>query len=139
MWEYIVEARGIENARQICREEDDFGFVRNYLDPALAEKLGLFTYEARRDGEIKVTGRDIEAVREAILAPRFNFGAPRIRVSELRHDGTLTLEHDHASDGRGLDLERAARVLAYLQRVWRRPVTLHTVDARGAAHEVTQA
>jgi len=137
MWENIVEQQGIEKARQIRREEDDFGFIRNYLDRELAEKLGLFVFEAREDGEIKVAARDLDAVREAILAPRFNYGAPRICVSELRHDGTLALIHDHHSDGRGLDLERAAKVLEYVQRVWRRPVILHTTDTHGAAHELT--
>ncbi|MBI3052996.1 MAG: SpoVR family protein, partial [Betaproteobacteria bacterium] len=136
LWENIVERQGIEKARQICRDEDDFGFIRNYLDRELAEKLGLFVFEARDDGEIRVAARDIDAVREAILAPRFNYGAPRICVSELRHDGTLVLIHDHHSDGRGLDLERAARVLEYVQRVWRRPVILHTTDSHGAAHEL---
>ena len=137
MWEDIVEKQGIEKARQICREEDDFGFIRNYLDRELAEKLGLFVFEAREDGEIKVTTRDIESVREAILAPKFNYGAPRIYVSEMHHDGTLVLVHDHHGDGRGLDLKRAASVLEYVQRVWRRPVILHTADAGGAAHEIT--
>jgi len=136
MWEHIVEEQGIEQARRICREEDDFGFVRNYLDRDLAKKLGLFVYEARSGGEIQITGRNIDAVREAILAPKFNYGAPRIAVSELRHDGTLVLVHDHASDGRGLDLNRASRVLDYLHGVWRRPVILHTVDARGEPHEL---
>ena len=136
IWENIVEKQGIEKARQIRREEDDFGFIRNYLDRELAEKLGLFVFEAREDGEIKVAARDLDSVREAILAPRFNYGAPRICVSELRHDGTLALIHDHHSDGRGLDLERAARVLEYVQRVWRRPVILHTTDTYGAAHEL---
>ena len=87
-------------------------------------------------GEIKIASRDIDAVREAILAPKFNYGAPRIAVSELRTDGTLVLVHDHASDGLGLDLGRAARVLEYVHRVWRRPVTLHTVDARGEPQEL---
>jgi len=137
MWEDIVEKQGIEKARQIRREEDDFGFIRNYLDRELAEKLGLFVFQAREDGEIKITARDIDGVREAILAPKFNFGAPRIHVSELRHDGTLVLGHDHHGDGRGLDLDRATRVLEYLHRVWRRPVILHTADAHGAAHELT--
>jgi stage V sporulation protein R len=136
MWEHIVETQGMERARQICREEDDFGFIRNYFDRKLAEKLGLFTYEAREDGEIRITGRELDSVIEAILAPRFNYGVPRICVSELRHDGTLVLAHDHESDGRGLDLARAARVLEYLHRVWRRPVMLHTVDTRGEPHEV---
>jgi len=137
LWEHIVEKHGIEQARRICCEEDDFGFIRNYLDRELAEKLGLFVFEARKDGEIKVAARDLDAVREAILAPKFNYGAPRICVSELRHDGTLVLIHDHHSDGRGLDLDRAARVLEYVQRVWRRPVILQTTDTHGAAHELT--
>jgi stage V sporulation protein R len=136
MWEHIVEQQGLEQAKRICREEDDFGFIRNYLDRDLTKKLGLFTYEAHNDGEIKITGRDIDGVREAILAPKFNYGAPRIAVSELRHDGTLVLVHDHASDGRGLDVNRAARVLEYVHRVWRRPVILHTADARGEPQEL---
>ena len=136
MWEQIVERQGLEKARDIRREEDDFGFIRNYLEPELAERLGLFVYEAHRDGEIKVADRKINAVREAILAPKFNYGAPRIHVAELRHDGTLVLSHDHTQDGRGLDLERASRVLHYVSRVWRRPVILHTVDARGSPREL---
>ena len=136
IWEQIVEKHGLEKAREIRREEDDFGFVRNYLDPELAERLGLFVYQARRDGEVKLMERKANAVREAILAPKFNYGAPRIHVAEMRHDGTLVLNHDHANDGRGLDLERASRVLHYVSRVWRRPVILHTTDGRGSTREL---
>jgi stage V sporulation protein R len=137
MWERIVDKHGLEAARRICAEEDDFGFVRNYLDPQLAEELDLFVYEASDDGSIKVLSRDIHAVREAILAPRFNFGSPRVAVTELNVDGSLTLVHDHGSDGRGLDVKRAERVLDYMVRVWRRPVTLHTVDERGSSKVLT--
>ena len=136
MWEHIVEKQGLEKARQVCREEDDFGFVRNYLDHDLAEKLGLFTFEADRSGEIRVAGRDLNQIREAVIGHKFNYGAPRIAVSELHHDGTLVLIHDHASDGRGLDLNTAERVLGYVHRVWRRPVRLHTVDGRGMSREL---
>jgi stage V sporulation protein R len=48
---------------------------------------------------------------------------------ELRQDGTLVLQHDTQIDGRGLDPERARRVLEYVQRMWRRPVQIRTVDA----------
>ncbi len=131
MWDNIVEKHGLERARAIMREEDDFGFVRNYLDKDLAEKLGLFVWEAKDDGEIKVAGRDINRVRETILAHRFNYGAPRISISEMRQDGTLVLDHDHRTDGRGLDLARAERVMKYVHRLWRRPVKLVTVDSDG--------
>ena len=133
IWERVVAQRGIDAARDICAEEDDFGFVRNYLDAELAAELDLFVYTASGDGEIKVTSRDIHAIREAILTPKFNFGSPRVAATHLDADGSLTLVHDHRSDGRGLDIRRAERVLDYVLKIWRRPVTLHTVDERGNA------
>ena len=136
MWERIVDKQGIEAARKIVREEDDFGFIRNHLDRELADELDLFVYEANQDGQIKIESRDIHAVREAILAPKFNFGAPRIYAKKINLDGSLELVHDHQADGRGLDLARAERVLEYVERVWRRPVTLTTIDNRGQETEV---
>jgi stage V sporulation protein R len=137
LWEHIVEAHGLERARQVMREEDDFGFIRNYLDRDLAEKLSLFVFEVRQGDEIRVADRDLEAVREAILAPKFNFGAPRVAAVETKSDGGLVLAHEHASDGRGLDAGRAKKVLEYTRRVWRRPVRLHTVNDRGEPVELT--
>ena len=118
-------------ARAICREEDDFGFIRNYLDQEMADKLDLFVYEMRKDGETKIVNRDIHAIREAILAPKYNFGAPAIAVARVAADGGLDLTHDYLHDGRGLDLPQAEKVLDYVTRMWRRPVSLHTVDFRG--------
>ena len=136
MWEDIVEKHGIEQARRICREEDDFSFIRNYLGPDLAEKLELFVYQKHINGDIRVADRDIHAIREAILAPKFNYGAPRIAATAMGQDGSLELTHDHKSDGRGLDMGRADRVLEYIGRVWRRPVTLHTIDDRGYTRDI---
>jgi stage V sporulation protein R len=131
LWEHIIDKHGMEKARQICREEDDFGFIRNYLDQELADKLDLFVYEARKDGETKIATRDIHAIREAILAPKFNYGAPSVAVAQVGADGSLDLRHDYLHDGRGLELTQAERVMEYVARVWRRPVSLHTVDFRG--------
>jgi stage V sporulation protein R len=137
IWEHLIEKKGIEAARQICKEEDDFGFIRNYLDDELAEKLELFVYETHDDGGIRIADRNIHAIREAILAPKFNYGAPRIAVTQLHVDGSLELVHDHQSDGRGLDVGRAERVLEYIARVWRRPVSLHTVGNSGNARVIS--
>jgi stage V sporulation protein R len=137
MWEDIIEKHGLEAARRIVKEEDDFGFIRNYLTRELIEKLELFVYEARDDGDIRIADNSVHAVHEAILAPKFNYGAPRIAANHLHVDGSLQLVHDHQSDGRGVDLARAERVLEYIGRVWRRPVTLHTVGERGEARVVT--
>jgi stage V sporulation protein R len=133
IWDQILRERGIEEARRIMSEEDDFSFVRNYLEPSLAEKLDLFVYSAKANGEVRVTESTIDELRESILAPKYNFGASRVHVDELKSDGTLELRHDHATDARGLDPERSRRVLEYVARVWKRPVKLHTVDAKGEA------
>jgi stage V sporulation protein R len=137
MWEDIIEKHGLDNARRIMKEEDDFGFVRNYLTKDLIEKLELFVYEQRGDGDIRIAENNVHAVHEAILSPKFNYGAPRIAANHLHVDGSLQLVHDHQSDGRGLDLSRSERVLEYIGKVWRRPVTLHTVGERGEARVVT--
>jgi stage V sporulation protein R len=137
IWERIVEKHGIERAREVRRDEDDFGFIRNWLDEELAKEAGLFVYETRPGDEIRVATKDINAIREAILGPKFNFGSPRVAATDLKHDGTLTLAHDHASDGRGLDVTRAKRVLDYVHRVWRRPVKLATTNERNENVELT--
>jgi len=136
IWEDIIERDGIEAARRICAEEDDFGFVRNYLSAELADKLELFTYQERNDGETRVLSRDIHDVREAILGPKYNYGAPCIAVERMHEDFSLVLRHDHDRDGRGLDLAQAEQVLKYVAQVWRRPVMLHTADFRGVARTI---
>ncbi|OBV37745.1 SpoVR family protein [Janthinobacterium psychrotolerans] len=131
IWEHIIARQGLEAARRICRDDDDFSFIRNYLDAELADRLGLFVHESRHDGETRLASRDLHAIREAILAPKYHYGAPCIAATLLNDDGSLVLRHDHQRDGRGLALEQAEQVLAYIARIWRRPVTLHTADFRG--------
>jgi len=136
MWEKIIASDGLEAARGIMEQDDDFAFVRNHLTRELAEELGLFRYSARSDGQITVLDHDLGALHEAVLAPKYNFGAPIVSAARVRNDGTLELTHDSGTDGRGLDLERSAKVLAYLQRVWRRPIVLTTVNQAGSALEL---
>ena len=131
IWDRFIEAHGIEQARTIMQSEDDFGFVRNHLDADLADELNIFVYDAKKNGEIKVTDNEIHHLHEAILSPKFNFGAPRVCVTEVGIDGALELSHEHGIDGRGLDTERGQKVIDYIHRVWRRPVTMHTLDASG--------
>jgi stage V sporulation protein R len=137
MWEKIVERDGLEAARHIMEQDDDFGFVRNYLTRELAEELNLFRFSARSDGQIKVLDHDLTGLHEAVLSPKYNFGAPSVSASHVRSDGTLELIHDSKVDGRGLDLERSRKVLEYVHRVWRRPIVLTTVNQAGSTLELT--
>jgi stage V sporulation protein R len=135
LWEEIVKNSGMEAARQVMKEDDDFSFLRNHLTREIAAEMGLFRYQRQQNGPIKVVSADVDDLHESLLLDKYNFGAPRVLVSEVRHDGTLVLEHDSRLDGRGLDPERARKVLEYVKHVWRRPVLLKTVDAAAAAVE----
>jgi len=137
LWERLIAERGFTAAREIMQQEDDFGFIRNYLTAEIADDLDLFVYSASREGSVRVTESTIDQLRETILAPKFNFGAPRVAVEDLGSDGSLTLRHHYRDDGRGLDAERARHVLDYVQQVWRRPVRLITVDGRGEETSLT--
>lgn len=131
MWNHIIEEKGLDDAREIMHQEDDFGFVRNYLTEEMADELKLIQYEQIGADKYKIIERNMETLKESIVAHKFNFGAPQIQVKSVQSDGTLLLEHQYKVDGRGLDLFRADKVLNYIYSVWRRPVVLHTVDEIG--------
>lgn len=137
MWEDIVEREGMDGARRIMHEDDDVSFIRNYLGADLAAKLQLFRFAADSSGSMKVLETDLHALHEVIVGSKYNFGAPSIAASHVRVDGTLELTHDHQADGRGIDVERAKNVLEYVERVWRRPVILHTIDSQGTALDLS--
>jgi stage V sporulation protein R len=79
---------------------------------------------------------DLSALHDALLAPKYGFGAPTVSAAHIAVDGKLELQHDHVTDGRGLDPERGRKVLEYIARVWRRPVSVMTVDNDGRASEL---
>jgi stage V sporulation protein R len=137
LWEEIVKRAGIDAALQIRREDDDFSFLRNHLTHDLAKDMGLFRYQRQQNGQFKVVGSEIEALQEGLLLEKYNFGAPRVSVIEVRSDGTLVLQHDTQLDGRGLDVERTRKVLQYVKSVWRRPVLLKTLNAASQPVEVS--
>ena len=136
IWENIVEERGLEGARKIMCEDDDFGFVRNHLTLELAQELKLFRFKGPATGTLTVQEMDLPLLHEALLAPKYAFGAPTVNATRVHVDGKLELVHDHTTDGRGLDPERARKVLEYIARVWRRPVTIATVDNDNRAVEI---
>ena len=71
MWEKIVEAEGVDGARSIMRENDDFGFIRNYLTSELAA-----TYEV---GGTVYTVEDV-----GNLLAEVDFNGPEPKLSDIR-------------------------------------------------------
>jgi stage V sporulation protein R len=139
IWEKLIEKHGLDFARRTMIEDDDFSFVRNHLTAELASELKLFRYKRQPNGSYLVQEHDLHALHEALLAPKYGFGAPSVSVHRVQVDGRLELVHDHVTDGRGLDPERARRVLEYIVRVWRRPVAITTIDDEKRPVEITIA
>jgi stage V sporulation protein R len=137
LWEEIIKEGGIDAARQVMREDDDFSFLRNHLTRKMAEDMGLFRFQKQPNGPVKVLAEDIDELRETLLKDKYNFGAPRVSAVEIRNNGTLVLEHNSDIDRRGLDTDVARKVLEYVVHVWRRPVVLRTIDAASKSVEVS--
>jgi stage V sporulation protein R len=131
------------NGRQklfaVRRDEDDISFLRNYLTTELVEQLDMFAYDRPcthppgqrcvRCQEVVITDRARDAVVEALLTPRYNYGVPRIVIREVANN-VLCLEHlDRGTTY--LDRSYANHTLDYVAELWRRTVQLLTSDAEG--------
>ena len=126
LWEEIIRAEGIETTRQeVVREDDNFRVLRNYGTQKRAADMGLFRYrEAARHGAVQVLAGDIDELRDTLFS-----GDPQLRCpagcrccsSQQRH---ARVRRDSDIDKRGLDVDRAGKVLEYIAHVWRRPAAV---------------
>ena len=130
---------GRDKLFEVRRTEDDLSFLRNYLTPELVQRLNLFAYgsncthppgqQCLQCQNIVITSRERDMVVEALLAPRYNYGVPRIVVQEVVNN-TLCLEHlDRATTY--LDRQYATNTLTFMVELWKHPVHLLTSDERG--------
>jgi len=136
---------GRQKLFEVRRTEDDISFLRNYLTIELIEKLKLFTYgrpcthppgqHCAQCEHVVITSREHEAILEMLLAPRYNYGVPRIVVRDVVNNA-LYLEH---LDRTTTFLERrfAAQTLAYIAELWKHPVYLLTSDEHGKEVSLT--
>jgi len=137
IWESVIKDKGLDFARQIMCGDDDFAFVRNHLTLDLVNELELFRYKGPSNGTMTVQEADLASLHDAMLAPKYGFGAPTVSAVHVHVDGKLELLHDHVTDGRGLDPDKGRKVLDYIARVWRRPVTVTTVDSDNRSVEIS--
>jgi stage V sporulation protein R len=130
---------GRQKLFEVRRSEDDISFLRNYLTTELVEKLQLFAYgsdckhppgqRCSNCENIVITDRERDAVVEALLTPRYNYGMPRIVVRDVVNN-ILHLEHlERATTF--LDRQFANQTLAYIAELWKHPVYLLTSDESG--------
>lgn len=136
---------GRQKLFEVRRTEDDISFLRNYLTIELVEKLELFAYgsscnhppgqRCRQCEQVVITSRERDAIVEALVAPRYNYGIPRIVVRDVVNN-TLYLEHLDRNTT-FLDRRFAAQTLAYIAELWKHPVFLRTNDEHGKEVNLT--
>ncbi|MCZ6875968.1 MAG: SpoVR family protein, partial [bacterium] len=130
---------GREKIFEVRRVEDDISFIRNYLTVELVEKLGLFAYgrncqhpagqNCPKCQDVVITSRERDAVVEALLTPRYAYGAPRIAVQDVVKN-ELYIEHlDRQTTF--LDRRYADQTIAYIGELWGHAVHLLTSDEQG--------
>ena len=130
---------GREMIFEVRRSEDDISFLRNYLTIELVEKLNLFNYGSNcthppgqkclQCENIVIKSRDRDAVVEALIAPRYNYGVPQIVVSAVANN-VLQLEHI-GRETSYLDRKFTNETLGYVAELWKHPVQLLTSNERG--------
>jgi len=107
----------------------DASFLRRWLTPALMRELDLFRY-AEKGSELVVTDVSDDSgwqtVRDTLIQTIGTNGIPIIRVVDADWGGARTLLLRHEHDGRDLELRSAEHTLAYVQRLWGRPVRMET-------------
>ena len=137
---------GRQKLFEVRRTEDDISFLRNYLTVELMEKLELFSYgrpcthppgqRCAQCENVVITSREEEAVREALLAPRYNYGVPRIVIRDVLSNG-LYLEHlDRATTF--LDRPFASNTLDFIAELWKHRVCLLTSNETGGDISLTR-
>jgi stage V sporulation protein R len=137
---------GRQKLFEVRRTEDDISFLCNYLTAELMEKLELFTYgrpcthppgqRCPQCERVVITSRDQEAILEALVAPRYNYGVPRIVIHDVVNNA-LYLEHLDRNTT-FLDRRFATQTLAYIAELWKHPVSLLTNDEHGNAVNLTE-
>lgn len=122
---------GYQKIHEVCANEDDISFIRNWLSEDLAKKLKLFSYKNIRssagDDAIEVTGTELDAIKEVLIKDLYNYRAPLIKVVGVE-DGILQLEHASIDIGT-LDPKHLAMVMGYVHQAWGDAVSIKTIDA----------
>ena len=85
LWEEIIKKAGIDAARQVMREDDDFSFLRNHLTREIADEWASSATTASRTAPSKWLPRTSTSCRRACCS-RSTISAPR--ASRWRRSAT---------------------------------------------------
>jgi stage V sporulation protein R len=123
---------GRQKIFEVRRLYNDVTFIDEFLTPEFVAEQKLYTFGFnQRNDRWEIESRKFQQVKEKLLFSLTNAGQPFIYVMDSNHGnrGELMLWHDHM--GVDLRVDWARDVLRSLERIWRRPVEIHSkVDGK---------
>jgi stage V sporulation protein R len=124
---------GLQRIFEVRKLYNDVTFIDEFFTEDFCRDERFFTFAwNERAGSWEIQSREFQKVKQKLLFQLTNFGHPFIYVEDANFEnkGELLLRHQH--EGSDLRLDQARDTLCNLERVWRRPVNLHTrVDGKG--------
>jgi stage V sporulation protein R len=115
----------------LVREVDrDVSFLRQYLTEDLIRELNLFKHEKFGEDRKVTKVADKEGWRDIKEIFIKNAGCnifPVIKIEDADYQKNRSLFLKHYHDGRDLEIEYAEKTLAYIYKLWQRPVILETI------------
>jgi stage V sporulation protein R len=120
---------GRQKIFEVRRIYNDVTFVDAFLNQEVCDRLKLYVYgyDSRAERHV-VVDRDWRKVKEQILFSLTNLGQPIVQVVDANFENRGELYLRHQFEGVPLDEARAVDTLKNVQRLWRRPVHLETVE-----------
>lgn len=114
---------------EVRKSHNDITFIDEFFTPDFCERQQLFTYKFNpRTGRNEIETRDFETIKGKLLNQLTNFGSPIIEVESANHKNRGELLLRHVFQGVDLDLSYAAETMRNLFSLWKRPVSLVTVQ-----------
>jgi stage V sporulation protein R len=124
---------GMQRIFEVRKLYNDVTFIDEFFTEDFCREQRFFSYGwSERAGSWEIQSREFAKVKQKLLFALTNFGQPFVYVEDANFEnrGELLLRHLH--EGIDLRLDQARDTMANLERVWRRPVNLHTrVDGKG--------
>ena len=124
---------GMQKIFEVRKLYNDVTFIDEFFTEDFCREQRFFSFGwNERAGSWEIQSREFQKVKRKLLFSLTNFGHPFIYVEDANFDnrGELLLRHQH--EGMDLRIDQARDTLCNLERVWRRPVNLHSrVDGKG--------
>jgi stage V sporulation protein R len=122
--------QGRDKMFEVRRSYTDRFFVEHFLTEELVDKLDLYLYEGRPDGNdinYVVTENSWRKVKDLLVKFLGTYQIPLIMVEDGDYRGKRELYLKHAFDGIELDAEYRQKTIEHIYYLWDRPVHIESI------------